>query len=97
MNARSGRLAPGDEQIAPSAVEFGQRQALHPALGRGADFRHLHERIPQPLAVDLNICAHARTPLFDALMIADWRTIRAALQGPRKRLEEMSSITDNGS
>ncbi len=71
MNARSGRLAPGDEQIAPPAVEFGQRQALHPALGRGADFRHLHERAPQPPGVDLNICAHARTLLFDALTIAD--------------------------
>ena len=51
----AGGLAPFPEQLARLTVEIGQRQALNAALRRGADFRHFHERIPEPSPVDAHI------------------------------------------
>ena len=50
-HAATGRLGPAHEQIAPLAIELGERQAAHAAFGRGADARQLHQRVPQALAV----------------------------------------------
>ncbi|CFP00311.1 Uncharacterised protein [Bordetella pertussis] len=56
---------PAHQQVAALAVQFGQRQAAIAALGRGADFRQLHERVPQALAVDRKCggSSHDEAPL----------------------------------
>jgi hypothetical protein len=51
-DAAAGRLGPAGEEVAAVPVEIGQRQAADPAFGGGADLRHLHQAVPQPLAVD---------------------------------------------
>ena len=50
-HAQPRRLAPRDEQIATVAVEIGEREAIDPALGRRADFRHLQNTLPETFAV----------------------------------------------
>src|ERR1700677_463402 len=61
----TGGLAPFSEQLARLTVEIGQRQALDTALGRGADFRHFHERIPEPCPVDPHIRQVSHQQLHD--------------------------------
>src|SRR6185437_5027362 len=50
-----GGLAPCPEQFARLAVEVGQRQALDAALRGRADFRHFHQRIPEPRPIDAGV------------------------------------------
>ncbi|CPK83082.1 Uncharacterised protein [Bordetella pertussis] len=56
---------PAGDQVAALAVERGQRQAAIAALGRGADARQVHQRLPQPLSVDgdRGVVAHVFTSL----------------------------------
>jgi hypothetical protein len=37
------------------AVEIGERQAANTALRRRADLRRVHQGVPKPLAVDLQV------------------------------------------
>jgi tripartite-type tricarboxylate transporter receptor subunit TctC len=48
----------GGEALAAGLIHLGQGEALHAALGRGADFGHGHEGVPQAWAVDGLIRAH---------------------------------------
>ena len=50
-------------RIARLAVEIGQRQPADAALRRRADPRGLHQRVPKPLRVDLQI-VHVGNSLF---------------------------------
>ena len=59
-DAAPGRRAPGHEQVAAAPVFVGQGQARDAALGRAADLRHFHQRVPQALAVDPGQGAHER-------------------------------------
>ena len=49
------RLALRLEPVAHLPVEIGQRQAANAALRRRADLRRVHQRVPKPLAVDLQV------------------------------------------
>jgi hypothetical protein len=49
------RLALRLEPVAHLAVEIGQRQAANAAFRRRADLRGVHQRVPEPLAVDLQV------------------------------------------
>ena len=51
-HGEAGGLALGAEAVAAALVHVGERQAAHAALRRGADLRHRHQQVPQPLAVD---------------------------------------------
>ncbi|GAO25669.1 ribonuclease E [Alicycliphilus sp. B1] len=51
-DAAAGLACPLHEQVAALAVELGERDAAHAALGRAADARQIHERLPQARAVD---------------------------------------------
>jgi hypothetical protein len=51
----AGILAPADEQVAALAVEIGEGEAADAAFLGGADFRQLHQALPQPLAIDLEV------------------------------------------
>ena len=55
LDRAAGRFAPGAEQLAGLLVEIGQRQALAAAFRRGADFRHLHQGIPEPRPIHAHI------------------------------------------
>src|SRR4029077_7116652 len=63
-DAAARSRAPGDEKVAASAIQTGEREPLAPALRRRSDLRHLHERIPKPSAVDADIrkIGHLRPP-----------------------------------
>ena len=64
-HAAAGILAPGHEQVPGLAIELRERDTSHSAPGRRADTRHLHEALPEPIAVDArrSIAAHARSPV----------------------------------
>ena len=49
----TSRFAPLHEEIASLAVEVGEGQATHTALGGGAKFGQVHQRLPQAVAVDV--------------------------------------------
>ena len=66
------RLALGAEPVAAAPVHLGQRQPPHAALRRGADLRHAHQAVPQPLAVDalVGLGGHAGCPCVGAAHLA---------------------------
>ncbi|KAG1415531.1 hypothetical protein G6F57_023806 [Rhizopus arrhizus] len=43
---------PSRHQVAALAIQGGQCQAAVAALGRGANLRQVHQRLPQPLPID---------------------------------------------
>jgi len=57
-------LAPGAEQLAALLVEVGEGEALAPALRRGPDLGHLHQRVPKALTIDSHIreIGHSEAP-----------------------------------
>jgi hypothetical protein len=63
-HGHAGLGAPALEQVTPLAVLVGERLAVVAARDAGADPGHLHERVPQPLAIDLQVfagCGHGRS------------------------------------
>ncbi len=66
------RLALGAEPVAATLVHVGQRQPPHAALRRGADRRHPHKAVPQPLAIDalVGLDRHAKRPSAEAAHLA---------------------------
>ena len=60
-------FAPGAEAVAAGAVDLGEGQAPDAAFGCSADFRHCHQGVPKPAAVDTLIageCGHWRLLLM---------------------------------
>src|SRR5208282_2290457 len=82
-------LAPVPEKIARLLVECRQREPAHPTLGRGTDLRHLHEALPQPFAIDLEILLHPRPP---ELAGGNRRRWRVAGQGSLGIARPMSAV-----
>src|SRR3546814_10605825 len=58
----AGLLAPAHEEVAPLAVVVAERQAAVAAGHARTDIRHLHEAVPQAVAVHLQVleiyCIH---------------------------------------
>jgi len=46
------------EQLASFGIIVGKRLAIVAARDTGSDFRHLHNRIPQTLAVDFHVAGN---------------------------------------
>jgi hypothetical protein len=67
LDGAAGILRPLAEQIARLLVEIGEGQAADAALLGGADFRHLHEAVPQPIGVDAQIGSQDEPPRMSAL------------------------------
>ena len=69
---KSGVARPGDDEVAALAVEVGERETADAALGRRADARELHQRIPEAFAVDADVFdgGHERLPV-------QWVRVRA--------------------
>ena len=68
--------APAREQRPSLPVERGQRLAVAAALGRGADPRHFHQRVPEPRAGEGDVGHAARsTPHHSAISSAMLRVI----------------------
>ena len=68
----AGRLAPSLEERAALGVFVGQRLAVVAACDAGADLRHLHQAVPEPLAVDLQVLpggGHGHLTLSNTLPI----------------------------
>src|SRR5690606_3112640 len=57
-DAAARLAAPAHEEIAALAVQIGERQPGAAALRRGADLGHLHQAVPQPVAVDPQVGLH---------------------------------------
>jgi hypothetical protein len=55
-HGQAGSIAPAFEQL-PALIIVGQRLAIIAAGYAGADLRHLHQRIPQTVAVNPEIFA----------------------------------------
>ena len=51
---------PAADQVAALLVQVGQGQAADAALGRGADLREFHQRVPQPGAIDAQVLQFRR-------------------------------------
>ena len=47
------RPATTNERVAAFAITVGQCNATHPAFLRGTDFCQVHERLPEPLTVNV--------------------------------------------
>ena len=54
-HGHAGCLAPALKQMAPLAIGVSQGLAVVAAGNAGADFRHLHQRVPKPCTVDLHV------------------------------------------
>src|SRR3546814_4411820 len=75
-------LAPAHEEVAPLAVEVAEREAAVAAGHARADLRHLHQAVPQTVAVHLQVLhVHPSVPYPAALR----------LKGLRGRSEEHTS------
>ena len=60
-------LAPGLEQLAPLTVFIREGLAIVAARDAGADLGHLHQTVPQALAIDFQVftgCGHVVSPLL---------------------------------
>jgi hypothetical protein len=76
------RLALRLEPIADPAIEVSQRQPADAALWRAANLRRLHQRVPKPLGINLQILQRQASPkrhdlrnchLNQAARKRDWR------------------------
>lgn len=86
------RLAPGLEQRAALRVVIGQRLAVVAACDTRADLRHLHDAVPETVAIDPEVlarCCHVTSLLSRAGALLDrggicfYHLVKARLQCPR--------------
>ena len=61
LDRHAGLLAPAHELVAPAPVDVGEREAAHAALVGGADFRQVHQGLPEAVGVDLQ---HGQRKLY---------------------------------
>ena len=50
--AAAGLAQPADDDVAALPIEIGEREAANAALRGRTDLREIHQRAPQPRAVD---------------------------------------------
>ena len=56
-HGQSRRFAPGLEQLAPLLVCIGQRLAIIAPGNAGPNLGHLHQALPEPIAIDPKVLA----------------------------------------
>jgi hypothetical protein len=69
------RFRAGLEPVADLTVEIGQCQPANAAFRRFADFRGLHDLVPEPLGIDREIVLGADLIFHGGDMAGGWRCV----------------------